>query len=444
MALPPAHPEPTPTDFTPTSTAVTLPLSRYWPRRFILVGLCFLSTFVCYIDRVNMSVAIIPMAEEFKWDQTTKGIVLSSFFYGYLATQVLGGWLADRYGGKVVLGFGVLWWSIFTLLTPPAAAVSLAVLFIARVGMGFGEGVAFPAIYNLFAHWVPVRERARSVALNTSGIPLGTVGALLLTPAIVLRWGWQAVFYSFGMLGFFWFVLWYFLVADSPETHPTIHPSEVQLIRAHSPSAPKNEKIPWGLLLSKAPVWAIIINHFCSNWGFYVILTWLPTYFKQALGADLSKVGIYTVLPWLAMFLMGNVAGWTADSLLKAGFSLTFVRKLMQSIGFLGAATFLSLISGVTTITQAIVYMCCTLGLGAFALSGFGVNHLDIGPRYAGILLGFSNTAGTIPGIIGVTLTGFILDATGSWSLVFLISAGIYVFGAIVWLLFATGERVFE
>jgi ACS family sodium-dependent inorganic phosphate cotransporter len=77
-------------------------------------------------------------------------------------------------------------------------------------------------------------------------------------------------------------------------------------------------------------------------------------------------------------------------------------------------------------------------------LSGFGVNHLDIGPRYAGILLGFSNTAGTIPGILGVTLTGMILDATGSWQLVFMISAGIYVFGALVWLIFATGERVFE
>ncbi len=392
MALHSAHPQPT--DYIPASASTVLPLRQYCPRRFILVGLCFLSTLICYIDRVNMSVAIIPMAEEFKWAQTTRGIVLSSFFYGYLATQVLGGWLADRYGGKVVLGFGVLWWSIFTLLTPPAAAVSLAVLFIARVGMGLGEGVAFPAIHNLFARWVPVHERARSVALNASGIALGTVAALLLTPMIVLAWGWQAVFYCFGLLGF--------------------------------------------------PTWAIIINHFCSNWGFYVILTWLPTYFKQALGADLSKVGLYTILPWLVMFLMANVAGWIADNLLKAGFSLTFVRKLMQSIGFLGAATFLSLVGSVTTVSQAIVYMCCTLGLGAFALSGFAVNHLDIGPRYAGILLGFSNTANTIPGIVDVTLTGFILDTIGSWNLVFLISAGIYVFGTLVWLLFATGERVFE
>jgi len=391
-----------------------------------------------------MSVAIIPMAEEFQWDQTTKGIVLSSFFYGYLATQVLGGWLADRYGGKVVLGFGVLWWSLFTLLTPPAAFVSLTVLFIIRVGMGLGEGVAFPAIHNLFARWAPAHERARFVALNTSGIPLGTVGALFLTPLIVLAWGWSWVFYLFGLLGFLWFIFWYLFATDSPETHPTMHAVEMQFIRDNRPSVPRNETTPWGLLLSKAPTWAIIINHFCANWGFYVILTWLPTYFKQALGVDMSKVGMYTVLPWLVMFIMGNVAGWTADTLLTRGFSATFVRKLMQSIGFFGAATFVSLVGFATTVPQAVTLMCCGLGLGAFALSGFGVNHLDIGPRYAGILLGFSNTAGTLPGIIGVTLTGLILDATGSWQLVFLISAGIYVFGAVIWLLFATGERVFE
>lgn len=442
MALPPAHPDPH--GSTSSSPPVALPLSQYWPRRFILVGLCFLSTFICYIDRVNISVAIIPMAEEFGWDQTTRGIVLSSFFYGYLATQVLGGWLADRFGGKIVLGLGVLWWSVFTLVTPPAAAISLTVLFIARVGMGLGEGVAFPAIHNLYARWIPVQERARSVALNTSGIPLGTVAALLLTPAIVVAWGWPMVFYAFGALGFLWYGLWHVFATDTPESHPTIHPSETHFIREHMPPVPKNETIPWGLLLSKAPVWAIIINHFCSNWGFYVILTWLPTYFHQALGVDISRVGVYTILPWLVMFLMANVAGWIADNLLKRGFSVTFVRKLMQSIGFLGPALFLTLIGGITSATQAIVYMCCTLGLGAFALSGFGVNHLDIGPRYAGILLGFSNTAGTIPGIVGVTLTGLILDATGSWSLVFLISAGIYLFGILVWLLFATGERVFE
>ena len=429
----------------PSHTIPTaVPPGRSWPRRYNLVGLCFLSTFICYIDRVNISVAIIPMAEEFGWDQTTRGIVLSSFFYGYLATQVFGGWLADRFGGKIVLGIGVVWWSVFTLITPPAAALSFTVLFLARVGMGLGEGVAFPAIYNLYARWIPKQERARAAALNASGVPLGTVGALLLTPTIVIALGWPWVFYLFGILGFVWYGLWHFLTTDTPDSHPGVPPSELEFIRGNVPPVPKNETIPWAQLLSKVPVWAIIINHFCSNWGFYVLLTWLPTYFTQALGVDLSQVGLYTILPWLAMFLMANVAGWVADKLIESGLSVTFVRKLMQTIGFLGPTIFLSLIGSVSSAPQAIAYMCCALGLNAFALAGFGVNHLDIGPRYAGILLGFSNTAGTIPGIVGVTLTGYLLDVTGSWGLVFSIAAGIYLFGLLVWLLFATGERVFE
>lgn len=429
----------------PSHTIPTaVPPGRSWPRRYNLVGLCFLSTFICYIDRVNISVAIIPMAEEFGWDQTTRGIVLSSFFYGYLATQVFGGWLADRFGGKIVLGIGVVWWSVFTLITPPAAALSFTVLFLARVGMGLGEGVAFPAIYNLYARWIPKQERARAAALNASGVPLGTVGALLLTPTIVIALGWPWVFYLFGILGFVWYGLWHVLTTDTPDSHPGVPPSELEFIRDNVPPIPKNETIPWAQLLSKVPVWAIIINHFCSNWGFYVLLTWLPTYFTQALGVDLSQVGLYTILPWLAMFLMANVAGWVADKLIESGLSVTFVRKLMQTIGFLGPTIFLSLIGSVSSAPQAIAYMCCALGLNAFALSGFGVNHLDIGPRYAGILLGFSNTAGTIPGIVGVTLTGYLLDVTGSWGLVFSIAAGIYLFGLLVWLLFATGERVFE
>ncbi len=424
--------------------ATIVSFCQYWPRRFTLVALCFLSTFICYIDRVNISVAIIPMAAEFDWDRTTQGVVLSSFFYGYLATQILGGWLADRYGGKVVLGAGVLLWSFFTLITPPAAAVSLVALFCVRVGMGLGEGVAFPAIYNLFSRWVPSGERARSAALNVSGISLGTVAALLLTPVIVVTLGWSWVFYLFGGLGFLWYFLWHFLVTNTPETHPTIRTSELAQIRENTDPPQTNDSIPWVQLLSRREVWAIIINHFCSNWGFYVILTWLPTYFNQALGVDINQVGMYAVFPWMTMFLMANVSAWIADGMLCRGYSTTFVRKTMQSIGFFVPAIFLLLIGGVASAGHAIVYLCCILGFGAFALSGFAVNHLDIGPRYAGVLLGLTNTAGTLPGIFGVVLTGYILDTTGSWTLVFSIASGLYVFGAVVWLAFSTGEKVFD
>ena len=141
---------------------------------------------------------------------------------------------------------------------------------------------------------------------------------------------------------------------------------------------------------------------------------------------------------------MLNVAGWAADGLLRRGLTVTRVRKIMQTIGFGGPALFLALIGGVSSSFEAMLYISLASALGAFALGGFGVNHLDIGPRYAGTLMGFSNTAGTIPGIIGVTLTGFILDTTGSWGLVFGIAAALYAVGLIFYLVFATGEQLFD
>ena len=420
---------------------------RYWSRRYTVVGLCFFAALICYVDRVNISVAIIPMAEEFGWDRTTQGVVLSSFFYGYLATQILGGWLADRYGGKVVLATGVLLWSFFTIVTPPAAVASFLGLFLARVGMGIGEGVTFPAIYSLFARWIPSGERTRAIGLITSGIPLGTVGALLLTPYIVVYWGWPMAFYAFGALGVIWYAIWQLRVTALPEDHTTIRPEELELIgrSAGTPDAAvRPENPPWGKLLSRAPVWAIIICHFCNNWGFYVLLTWLPVFVNQELGIDLAQVGLYSILPHLVSFAMINVAGIVADSLIRRGLSVTTTRKLMQTVGFGGAAASLLAVGAVSSAVGAIACICAATGLGAFALGGFGVNHLDIGPRYAGVLLGLSNTAGTIPGIVGVTLTGFILDATGSWALVFGIAAGLYLFGLVVWLTLSTGERIFD
>jgi len=122
-----------------------------WKRRWTIVGMCFVAFMLCNMDRVNMTIAILPMAESFSWSSTTIGLVQSSFFWGYLLTQVLGGVWADRFGGKIVLGFGVVWWSLATVLTPIAATMSLPALLAARACMGIGEGVAMPAMNNLLS-----------------------------------------------------------------------------------------------------------------------------------------------------------------------------------------------------------------------------------------------------------------------------------------------------
>ncbi len=426
------------------NTPAAAPGPRRWPRRFNIVGLCFCSTLICYLDRVNISVAIIPMAQELGWSLSTQGVVLSAFFYGYLATQVLGGWLADRYGGKIVLGVAVLWWSVFTLVTPLVAALPLAVLFAVRVALGMGEGVGFPATYSMLARWIPLPERTRSIAAVGSGISLGTVVALLICPWIVGRFGWPMAFYSFGALGFVWYLVWRVGITDDPATDPVISAEERAFIVANRPPLDGDTRASWQTLLSHRATWAIIIAHFSNNWGIYVILSWLPTYFVQAFGVDVAQLGFYTVMPWLTMFVMNNAVGWIADAMLNRGVPITRVRKLMQTIGFVGPAVFLLAVADVTSPLQASIFIACALGLAAFSLAGYGVNHLDIGPRYAGMLLGFSNTAGTIPGIVGVGITGWILDTTGSWQIVFGMAAGVYALGTVCWLTMATGERVFD
>src|SRR5262245_38793093 len=215
-------------------------------RRRTVVLLAFLAVVVCYLDRVNLSVAIIPMAAGFGWNLETQGRVLSSFFVGYLLLQVVGGRLADRFGGKIVLGVGVLLWSFFTILTPAAAYVGLGMLVITRVGLGLGEAVTFPSIYTMYARWIPLEERSRAVGVSNSGIPLGTILGLLATPYIVRHLGWPWAFYAFGGLGIVWFVLWQRGVTAAPETDG-----------AGATGVAHAQRPPWHALLTSAPVWAI-------------------------------------------------------------------------------------------------------------------------------------------------------------------------------------------
>jgi ACS family sodium-dependent inorganic phosphate cotransporter len=92
----------------------------------------------------------------------------------------------------------------------------------------------------------------------------------------------------------------------------------------------------------------------------------------------------------------------------------------------------------------AVILLSVALGLGAFSFAGFASNHLDISPRHAGAIFGISNTAGTIPGIIGVALTGVLVDQTGSYATAFYVTAAVYLTGLLIYLWYGTGERIIE
>uniref|UniRef100_A0A2N9I6I5 Major facilitator superfamily (MFS) profile domain-containing protein n=1 Tax=Fagus sylvatica TaxID=28930 RepID=A0A2N9I6I5_FAGSY len=388
----------------------SVPWWEQFPKRWVIVVLCFSAFLLCNMDRVNMSIAILPMSAEYNWSPTTVGLIQSSFFWGYLLTQIAGGIWADTVGGKKVLGFGVVWWSIATILTPIAAKIGLPFLLVVRAFMGIGEGVAMPAMNNILSKWIPVAERSRSLALVYSGMYLGSVTGLAFSPFLIHQYGWPSVFFSFGSLGTVWFAVWQSKAYSSPLEDPELRPEEMKLIMTNSVSKEPVKTIPWRLILSKPPVWALIVCHFCHNWGTFILLTWMPTYYNQVLKFNLTESGLVCVLPWLTMAFSANFGGWIADTLVSKGLSITRVRKIMQTIGFLGPAFFLTQLSHVNSPAMAVLCMACSQGTDAFSQSGLYSNHQDIAPRYSGVLLGLSNTAGVLAGVFGTAATGYILQ----------------------------------
>lgn len=333
-----------------------------WPRRHVVVGLTFIGCVIAYTDRVNISVAAVAMKEHFGWSQTEKGLVLSAFYVGYLVFMFAAGLLATRFGGKRVLGCSVVAWSIFTLLTPYAAMLSLAALLAARIGMGIGEAAMFPASYELFGRWTPPTERARAMARLYSGIPLGTLIGLMGSGWIVGRFGWPMVFYVFGAAGLLWVIAWFQQVQNDPAADPRIAPEERSLLLKGWSAAESVDRALLCRLLLRRAVWSIVVAHFAIAWSLYVLLSWLPSYFRDVQGLNIANAGLFSAAPWIAMFATTNLAAVVSDRMIKRGRSLTTTRKLMLCGGLLVSAAFLLGIREAHSPPAALLLMCAATG----------------------------------------------------------------------------------
>lgn len=437
----------------PSPTGTPPPQQDGIPHRWRVVGMMALSFVLCNMDKVNMSVAVIPMAKELGWSATERGLVSSSFFWGYSMTQIPAGWISTSIGGARVLAAGVALWSLGTLFAPPAAHFSLLALCASRVFVGLGEGLAPSSATNVMARLVPEKERARAVTAVFGGLDVGSAVGLLLCGPLIHWFGWQSVFYLFALLGLIWCLLWPLCRPEKQD--PNVGPRMTPFSRSQSASTSQMAKrlspanVPWGTFLKSPPVWAIIVAHFCYNWGYYTLLAWLPSYFEMALGLNVEKSSLLTLIPYIAMTIMTPFVGPVADGLVNRGWSVTTVRKMSQGIAFAGPALCMGALAWLTPSSVGagptgviVAIMCVAFALGAWARAGLYCNHQDLSPKYAAALLGLSNTAGALPGVLGVTAAGYLLDVTGSWAqALFYPTALCQIFGLVIYTIFGSSER---
>ncbi|KAK4746641.1 hypothetical protein SAY87_025678 [Trapa incisa] len=437
-----------------------------FPMRYLIVILTFICTSVCYIERVGFSIAYTVAADAAGVNQSSKGMILSTFYYGYACSQVPGGWAAQKIGGRRILLCSFILWSL-TCAFVPLDPNRIAVLVIARLLVGVAQGFIFPSIHTVLAQWVPPHERSRSVSLTTSGMYLGAAMGMLLLPTLVKFQGPQSVFVTEASLGAFWSLLWLKYARDPPRSENAkaaaagFGESLLPVRGAHKAkvenggTSVRTGTIPWKKIIMSLPVWAIVVNNFTFHYALYVLMNWLPTYFEQGLQLSLQDMGSSKMMPYFNMFIFSNVGGVLADHLITQRIlSVTRTRKVINTVGFIVASMALMALPFFRTSSGAVFCSSVALGFLALGRAGFAVNHMDIAPRYAGIVMGVSNTAGTLAGIVGVDLTGRLLEASkasysdisspGSWNTVFMIPGILCILSSFGFLMFSTGERIFD
>ena len=424
-----------------------------------LIALTSAVSFICSIDRAAMSVAILPMSTAFDWDDGAKGAISSSFFAGYMLTNLCGGYLATRFNPKVVLAGGVFFWSLFTLCTPEAASSgSLMTLLAVRSMMGVGEGVSYPSIQNIVRESVPATARTRALSFIYSGHQLGTIASYIAAPILISQLGWESVFIVFGSLGFVWLLGWGPLVhgdkaGSGKQLKQGVQGTDTAVATSKAPTNTTLciKDVPWMEFAKSKAFWAIVAAQVSVGIGSCLSFSWLPTYYHEVYHVDVADSAAFCLVPFMATVVATNAAGYCADTMINRGvLTKTQTRKLMQMVASLGPAACLLRLAmcgndgSVGSVTDAVCMVTAWLALGGFSAAGYGSNHQDISSKWAGVMFGLSNGLASIAGSASIFATGLVLHQTHDWGLIFTAAAVMYIVGAGIYFTWASAEQTFE
>lgn len=407
--------------------------------RWVVLGLICAMYLLTYLDRVNISTAAPVISKQFGFDKVAMGLILAAFTWSYAIFQVPGGWLGDRFGPRKILGGLVAFWSIMTSAT--AIGSSISSFWILRFMLGVGEAGAFPTATRAMQNWFTRAERGFAQGLSHGFSRLGAAVVPPISVWIMITFGWQAVFWSFGLVGIVWVVVWAIFYRNLPEDNGILKVDRGELAHLRGVDEKGNIKplevkakptVPWSVLLKHPNMWAIMIAYFTYVYCLWIFLTWLPSYLVDYRHFSLVAMGFYAALPLFAGAVGDTFGGWFTDYLLRKTGRTVFSRRIVAIIGMVGCVVFIvpaaltdNPMTAVYSLTASMFFLECTIG-PSWAVP------MDVGGEYSGTVSGMMNMGGNIGGAISPMVFG-ILAQYYSWVAPFIVAAVLLLIGAGVW-----------
>jgi MFS family permease len=382
-----------------------------------------LAVFINYVDRGNLATAGPVIRGQLHLSATQFGILASAFYWVYAPTQLLTGWLAERFNVGRVLAIGFALWSVATILT--GVAGGFAVLLGLRLLLGLGESVSFPCTGKLLAQYTTVEERGRANGIFTVGLAFGPAFGVFVGGMILAGFGWRPLFISLGALSLLW--LWPWLTGPGRD-----------ITAAHSPrSAPSSSFIEimrgfWAILRHREAIGSALF-HFCFNYSMYFLGVWLPSYLVHDRGFTIRQMAVLGGTVYLVQGVTAYAAGWTMDRWIKAGATQNRAYKVVMVVGQLATAiSLIGVVLGSPRLSVACLLLAgASVGMGSPAL--YAAVQTMAGPATAGRWLGLQNGIANVAGIVGPWVTGVLVDQTGSYFSGFALAIAVTLVGLLSW-----------
>ena len=391
--------------------------------RWTICSLLFFATTINYLDRNILGILAPTLQKEIGWTPIEYGYIGTTFQAAYAIGLVVFGWFVDKYGTKIGYAISITGWSIAAMAH--AFASTVFGFGVARFFLGLSESGNFPSAIKATAEWFPKKERALATGIFNSGANIGAVVAPAVVPWLTVTFGWQAAFVATGATGFVWLILW-IAFYERPETAKKVSKEEMAYIHSDPPE-PLSEKVPWLQLLKYRQTWAFVVGKFLTDpiWWFY--LYWLGLYLNNNFGVTLTHIG----LPLIVIYTMTSIGsiggGYLSGAMIKRGMAINKARRITMLIFAL------LVVPVVTAANISNMWLAVgIIGLATAAHQGWSANIFttasDMFPKkVVGSVVGLGSFAGSLGGMIFLTSAGYIVQATGSYMILFIICGSVYL-----------------